>query len=141
MRIRDPGWKKFGSGIRDKHPGVVTLVFIHIFLQTASVEHPKLFYPDPNPTLSRSFRIRILPIKPNKMRYRNWQIFYVPIITGLLQDFFPTAFTGFSKEMTVPMYVNKNDLGNLQNLNQILHIFFCQKVRFPDPVQLFRIHI
>ena len=75
------------------------------------------------------------------MRYRNWQIFYVPIITGLLQDFFPTAFTVFSKEMMVSMYVNKNDLGNLQNLNQILHIFFCQKVRFPDPVQLFRIHI
>jgi hypothetical protein len=25
MRIRDPGWKKFGSGIRDKHPGFATL--------------------------------------------------------------------------------------------------------------------
>ncbi len=30
MRIRDPGWKKFGSGmekirIRDKHPGYATL--------------------------------------------------------------------------------------------------------------------
>jgi hypothetical protein len=25
-RIRDPGWKKFGSGIRDKHPGSATLV-------------------------------------------------------------------------------------------------------------------
>jgi hypothetical protein len=24
MRIRDPGWKKFGSGIRDKHPGFAT---------------------------------------------------------------------------------------------------------------------
>jgi hypothetical protein len=22
----DPGWKKFGSGIRDKHPGSATLV-------------------------------------------------------------------------------------------------------------------
>jgi hypothetical protein len=21
IRIRDPGWKKYGSGIRDKHPG------------------------------------------------------------------------------------------------------------------------
>jgi hypothetical protein len=21
MRIRDPGWKKFGSGTRDEHPG------------------------------------------------------------------------------------------------------------------------
>jgi hypothetical protein len=24
--IRDPGWKKFGSGIRNKHPGSATLV-------------------------------------------------------------------------------------------------------------------
>jgi hypothetical protein len=24
--IRDPGWKKVGSGIRDKHPGSATLV-------------------------------------------------------------------------------------------------------------------
>jgi hypothetical protein len=26
VRSRDPGWKKFGSGIRDKHPGSATLV-------------------------------------------------------------------------------------------------------------------
>jgi hypothetical protein len=25
VRIRDPGWKKVGSGIRDKHPGFATL--------------------------------------------------------------------------------------------------------------------
>jgi hypothetical protein len=25
MRIRDPGWKKVGSGIRDKHPGSATV--------------------------------------------------------------------------------------------------------------------
>jgi hypothetical protein len=25
MRIRDPGWKKFESGIRDKHPGSAAL--------------------------------------------------------------------------------------------------------------------
>jgi hypothetical protein len=24
VRIRDPGWKKVGSGIRDKHPGSAT---------------------------------------------------------------------------------------------------------------------
>jgi hypothetical protein len=24
-QIRDPGWKKVGSGIRDKHPGFATL--------------------------------------------------------------------------------------------------------------------
>jgi hypothetical protein len=27
MRIRDPGWKKFGSVIRDKHPGSATLIY------------------------------------------------------------------------------------------------------------------
>jgi hypothetical protein len=26
MRIRDPGWRQFGSGIRDKHPGSATLM-------------------------------------------------------------------------------------------------------------------
>jgi hypothetical protein len=26
VRIRDPGWKKVGSGIRDKHPGSATLM-------------------------------------------------------------------------------------------------------------------
>ncbi len=25
VQIRDPGWKKVGSGIRDKHPGSATL--------------------------------------------------------------------------------------------------------------------
>ncbi len=28
VRIRDLGWKKVGSGIRDKHPGSATLVLI-----------------------------------------------------------------------------------------------------------------
>jgi hypothetical protein len=27
----DPGCKKFGSGIRDKHPGSATLLFSHFF--------------------------------------------------------------------------------------------------------------
>jgi hypothetical protein len=27
IRIRDPGWRKFGSRIRDKHPGSATLQF------------------------------------------------------------------------------------------------------------------
>ncbi len=26
IRILDPGWKKFGYGIRDKHPGSATLL-------------------------------------------------------------------------------------------------------------------
>jgi hypothetical protein len=28
VRIRDPGWKKVGSGIRYKHPGSATLIGI-----------------------------------------------------------------------------------------------------------------
>jgi hypothetical protein len=28
----DPGWKKFGSGIREKHPGSATLVFRLVLL-------------------------------------------------------------------------------------------------------------
>jgi hypothetical protein len=28
IRIMDPGWKKVGSGIWDKHPGSATLVFL-----------------------------------------------------------------------------------------------------------------
>jgi hypothetical protein len=31
MRIQDPGWKKVGSGIRDKHPGSATLVRLFSF--------------------------------------------------------------------------------------------------------------
>ncbi len=31
IRIRDPGWKKFGSRIRDKHPGSATLLLILCF--------------------------------------------------------------------------------------------------------------
>ncbi len=27
VRIRDPGWIKVGSGIRDKHPGSATLLY------------------------------------------------------------------------------------------------------------------
>jgi hypothetical protein len=27
VRIRDPGWKKIGTGIPDKHPGSATLPF------------------------------------------------------------------------------------------------------------------
>jgi hypothetical protein len=33
IRIRDPGWKTVGSGIRDTHPGSPTLMYtlVHIF--------------------------------------------------------------------------------------------------------------
>jgi hypothetical protein len=30
VQIRDPGWKKIGSGIRDKHPGSATLLYLLI---------------------------------------------------------------------------------------------------------------
>jgi hypothetical protein len=32
MRIRDPGWKKFGYGVRDKHPRSATLPLVTCLL-------------------------------------------------------------------------------------------------------------
>jgi hypothetical protein len=53
MRIRDPGWKKFGtgirgwkkvgSGIRDKRPGSATLHLLLIVL-TFGILRPVLFF-------------------------------------------------------------------------------------------------
>ncbi len=52
VRIRDPGWKKVGSGIRDKHPGSSTLSVLRIrdsgFFLT-SVSDPYSFFPNPDP--------------------------------------------------------------------------------------------
>jgi hypothetical protein len=31
MRIRDLGWEKFGSGIREKHPGYAKLLYIMVY--------------------------------------------------------------------------------------------------------------
>jgi hypothetical protein len=47
MRIRDgdssdPGWKKVGSGIRDKHPGSATLVNTRLDLM--ETEEPRNVY-------------------------------------------------------------------------------------------------
>jgi len=39
VRIRDPGWKKVGSGIRDKHPGSATLLKSMFYLQRAADGH------------------------------------------------------------------------------------------------------
>jgi hypothetical protein len=36
MRIRDSGWKKFGSGIRDNHPGSATLEYCPTIYGTTS---------------------------------------------------------------------------------------------------------
>jgi hypothetical protein len=33
MRIRDPGWKKVRSGIRDKHPGSATLQMVYLYIE------------------------------------------------------------------------------------------------------------
>jgi hypothetical protein len=35
MRIRDPIWRQFGSGIRDKHPGSATLQKKLLFFRTS----------------------------------------------------------------------------------------------------------
>jgi hypothetical protein len=55
IRIRDPGWKTFGSGInipiRDKHPGTATL--------DTSVVDQHHVYADPDPTLSVLMPIQI----------------------------------------------------------------------------------
>jgi hypothetical protein len=37
VRIRDPEWKKVGSGIRDKHPASATLILDKLF---------KTFFPE-----------------------------------------------------------------------------------------------
>jgi hypothetical protein len=39
MRTRDPGWKKFGSGIRNNHPGSATLIPVAKILITGMVRN------------------------------------------------------------------------------------------------------
>jgi hypothetical protein len=46
-RIRDPGWKKVGSGIQDKHPGSATLVFGHQNPGSGLDPDPESKNPDP----------------------------------------------------------------------------------------------
>ncbi len=53
MWIQDSGWKKFGSAIRDKHPGAATLLLLNLTFSfdaikssafrnglTVTVDHP-----------------------------------------------------------------------------------------------------
>ncbi len=40
VRIRDPGWKKVGFGIRDKHPGSATLVIACKILKFVAAAYP-----------------------------------------------------------------------------------------------------
>jgi hypothetical protein len=40
VRIRDPGWKKVGSGIRDKHPGSATLLLNKSSFKTPREKSP-----------------------------------------------------------------------------------------------------
>jgi hypothetical protein len=145
IRIRDgknsdPGSRMEKIRIRDKHLGSATLVSFTSFskpqvfsIRNYLIRIQILLFPGPSG--SGSYPLN----QANKMRYLNWQIFYVH--NGTAARLFHYSIYRFSKEMTVPMYVNKNELGHLQNLNKKLHIFFCQKVRFPDLVQLFRIRI
>ncbi len=55
--IRDPEWKKFGSGIRDKHPGSATLVFSIIKEGSGSVQITTV--PEPRDPKLMVLRIRI----------------------------------------------------------------------------------
>jgi hypothetical protein len=45
IQIRDAGWKKVGSGIRDKHPGSAPLIFqrkkVNIYLKIFFQDAPK----------------------------------------------------------------------------------------------------
>jgi hypothetical protein len=42
IRIRDSGWKKFRSRIRDKHPGSATMVGRKLFIPISKGESGKL---------------------------------------------------------------------------------------------------
>ncbi len=65
VRIRDPGWKKVGSGIRDKHPGSATLpktygsyesesaILTLIQLKLKSLPYPQVWGLGPEPDESR----------------------------------------------------------------------------------------
>jgi hypothetical protein len=44
----DPGWKKFGSGIRNKHPGFATLPLRLLFVLVDSIGTGPVFEPDPD---------------------------------------------------------------------------------------------
>jgi hypothetical protein len=39
MRIRDPGWKKSGSEIRDKHPGSATREILPFSVSGKDLQH------------------------------------------------------------------------------------------------------
>jgi hypothetical protein len=58
VRIRDPGWKNVGSGIRDKHPGSYFLELRnHFFFAFFYVKILKFFDEDPGSGME-SVRIR-----------------------------------------------------------------------------------
>jgi hypothetical protein len=57
VRIRDPGWKKVGSGIRDKHPGSATLVGTNFKIKKELQR--KCSYEDPD-AISFQKQIKIL---------------------------------------------------------------------------------
>jgi hypothetical protein len=58
MQIRDPGWKKVGSRIRDKHPGSATLLLIPILGASAVSAEPGCGLPgEPWRLLGRAHRV------------------------------------------------------------------------------------
>jgi hypothetical protein len=61
VRIRDPGWKKVGSGIRDKHPGSATLIYgiLLLLIQT----HLQFFRTSHNLDLKREYKYNALQAK------------------------------------------------------------------------------
>ncbi len=50
----DPGWKKFGSGIQDKHPGFATLLskIISVYICPSRKEKERISKEDLKPSLS-----------------------------------------------------------------------------------------
>ncbi len=53
VRIRDPGWKKVGSGIRDKYPGSATFTILNRSLKLAI--YAPLVRPPPPPPVGNVF--------------------------------------------------------------------------------------
>ncbi len=55
--IRDPGWKKSGSGIRDKHPGSATLLTMKHQSSVADMD-PLVQGTDPDPSIIKQKLVR-----------------------------------------------------------------------------------
>ncbi len=73
--IRDPGWRQFGSMIRDKHPGSATQLNGHIHQYLARGPHPKLITVSvPYGSCSYGKKILFLDGTPTKRQVSKRQI-------------------------------------------------------------------